>query len=282
MSSKFTSNFIETNGINLHYLEHKGDGPTIILMHGLTANAHAFDGLISAGLSPAFNVISIDLRGRGQSDKPDTGYTMMDHAKDIIGLLDKLKMDKVIMGGHSFGALLSLYLAKHFPERVQKLLILDAAAKMHENTREMLGPSLSRLGQTYLSQEYYIDKVKQAPYLDFWNEEIANYYKADIKINDDKSVSCIPQLQNMVFAVNGVLAEPWIEYLQKIEQPTLLINGPGIYTMGAALLPKENALETVNMMKNCIYAEVPGNHQTMLYGEGAKAIVKAITEFIKK
>ena len=207
---------------------------------------------------------------------------MMDHAKDIIGLLDKLKMDKVIMGGHSFGALLSLYLATHFPERVHKLLILDAAAKMHENTREMLGPSLSRLGQTYLSQEYYIDKVKQAPYLDFWNEEIANYYKADIKINDDKSVSCIPQLQNMVFAVNGVLAEPWIEYLQKIEQPTLLINGPGIYTMGAALLPKENALETVSMMKNCIYAEVPGNHQTMLYGEGANAIVKAITEFIKK
>lgn len=282
MSSKFTNNFIETNGINLHYLEYKGDGPTIILMHGLTANAHAFDGLIAAGLSPSFNVISIDLRGRGQSDKPDTGYTMMDHAKDIIGLLDKLKMDKVIMGGHSFGALLSLYLATHFPERVQKLLILDAAAKMHENTREMLGPSLSRLGQTYLSQEYYIDKVKQAPYLDFWNEEIANYYKADIKINDDKSVSCIPQLQNMVFAVNGVLAEPWIEYLQKIEQPTLLINGPGIYTMGAALLPKENALETVSMMKNCIYAEVPGNHQTMLYGEGAKAIVKAITEFIKK
>ena len=282
MLSKFTSNFIETNGINLHYLEHKGDDPTIILMHGLTANAHAFDGLISAGLSPSFNVISIDLRGRGESDKPDTGYTMMDHAKDIIGLLDKLKMDKVIMGGHSFGALLSLYLATHFPERVHKLLILDAAAKMHENTREMLGPSLSRLGQTYLSQEYYIDKVKQAPYLDFWNEEIANYYKADIKINDDKSVSCIPQLQNMVFAVNGVLAEPWIEYLQKIEQPTLLINGPGIYTMGAALLPKENALETVNMMKNCIYAEVPGNHQTMLYGEGAKAIVKAITEFIKK
>ena len=282
MSSKFTSNFIETNGINLHYLEHKGDGPTIILMHGLTANAHAFDGLIAAGLSPSFNVISIDLRGRGQSDKPDTGYTMMDHAKDIIGLLDKLKMDKVIMGGHSFGALLSLYLAKHFPERVQKLLILDAAAKMHENTREMLGPSLSRLGQTYLSQEYYIDKVKQAPYLDFWDDDIANYYNADIKINDDKSVSCIPQLQNMVFAVNGVLAEPWIEYLQKIEQPTLLINGPGIYTMGAALLPKENALETVNMMKNCIYAEVPGNHQTMLYGEGANAIVKAITEFIKK
>ena len=282
MSTKFTSNSIATNGINLHYLECKGDGPTIILMHGLSANAHAFDGLIAAGLAPAFNVISIDLRGRGQSDKPDTGYTMMDHAKDIIGLLDKMNIEKAIIGGHSFGALLSLYLATHFPERVEKLLILDAAAKMHENTREMLGPSLSRLGQTYPSLEYYIDKAKQAPYIDFWDENIESYYNADVKINADKSVSCIPQLQNMVFAVNGVLAEPWAEYLKTVEQPTLLINGPGIYTMGAALLPKENALETVAMMKNCSYVEVPGNHQTMVYGEGAKAIVKAIKEFIKK
>jgi pimeloyl-ACP methyl ester carboxylesterase len=39
-------------------------------MHRLTANAHAFDGLIAQGLSPSFNVISIDLRGRGESDQP--------------------------------------------------------------------------------------------------------------------------------------------------------------------------------------------------------------------
>ena len=276
------SNFIETNGIRLHYLEFKSDGPTIILMHGLTANAHSFDGLIDAGLSESFNIISIDLRGRGESDQPDSGYTMKDHADDIIGFLDKMKIDKAIIGGHSFGALLSLYLAIHFPERVEKLLILDAAAKMHENTKEMLGPSLSRLGQTYPSLEYYIDKVKQAPYIDFWDENMNTYYTADVKINDDKSVSCIPQLQNMVFAVNGVLAEPWQQYLKSIEQPALLINGPGMYTMGAALLPKENALETVNMMKNCSYAEVPGNHQTMLYAQGAIQIVKAINDFINK
>ncbi len=275
-------NFVESNGIIIHYLEYKGDGPTIILMHGLTANAHAFDGLIAAGLAPLFHVISMDLRGRGKSDQPDTGYTMMDHAKDIIGFLDKMNIRKAIVGGHSFGALLSLYLATHFPNRVDKLLILDAAAKMHENTKEMLGPSLSRLGQTYPSLEYYIDKVKQAPYLDLWDENMVNYYTADVRINDDKSVSCIPQLQNMVFAVNGVLAEPWIDYLQNIEQSALLINGPGIYTMGAALLPKENALETVAMMKNCSYAEVQGNHQTMLYGEGAKAIVGAIKGFLNK
>ena len=274
------SNFIETNNIRLHYLEFKGNGPTLILMPGLSANAHAFDGLIAAGLSPAFNVISIDLRGRGESDQPDKGYLMEDHAKDIIELLDKLKIYKAIIGGHSFGALLSLYLATHYPERISKLLIMDAAAKMHENTKEMLGPSLSRLGQIYPSFEFYIDKVKAAPYLDFWEKEMESYYHADVKENEDKTVTCIPQLQNMIAAVNGVLSEPWKEYLKDVDHPTLLINGPGVYTMGAALLPKENAMETVNLMKNCSYVEVPGNHQTMLYGDGAKQIVQAIKQFI--
>ncbi len=66
-----------------------------------------------------------------------------------------------------------------------------------------------------------------------------------------------------------------------MQQPAIIIKGPGFYTMGAALLPKENAVETAGMMKNCKYVKVPGNHQTMLYGDGAKAIVKAIKEFLK-
>ncbi len=274
------SHTIKTNGIQLRYLEFAGDKPTIFLMHGLTANAHAFDGLIAEGLSPAFNVISIDLRGRGESDQPQS-YTLGEHAADIIGMLDKLQVQKAIIGGHSFGGLLTFYLAKHFPERIEKMLLMDAAARMHENTKEMLGPALSRLGQTFPSFDYYIDKVKAAPYLDLWANEMLSYYKADVKENEDGTVTCIPQPINMAMAVNGVLAEPIIEYIQTVEQPAILINGPGFYTMGAALLPKENAVETAGMMKNCKYVEVPGNHQTMLYGKGAKAIVEAVKAFFK-
>ncbi|MEJ7829996.1 MAG: alpha/beta hydrolase, partial [Segetibacter sp.] len=264
------SHTIKTNGIKLHYLEFAGDKPTVILMHGLTANAHAFDGLMAEGLSPALNVISVDLRGRGESDQPES-YNLADHAADIIGMLDKLQIQKAIIGGHSFGGLLTFYLAKHFPDRIDKMLLMDAAARMHENTKEMLGPALSRLGQTFPSFDYYIDKVKAAPYLDFWAYEMLSYYKADVRKNEDGTVTCIPQPMHMAMAVDGVLAEPIIEYIQTVEQPAILINGSGTYTMGAALLPKENAVETANMMKNCKYVEVPGNHQTMLFGDGAKA-----------
>ncbi len=277
-----SEHLVETNGIRLRYIESKGDGPTIILMHGLTANANAFDGLIAAGLSPAFNVISIDLRGRGKSDQPADDYTMAAHAKDIIGFLDSLKIKSAVIGGHSFGALLTFYLAAHYPDRVEKMILLDAAAKMHPNTKEMLVPALSRLGQAFPSFEAYLNKVKEAPYINFWDEKMTSYYRADVKDNDDKTVTPIPQLNNMLLAVNGALAEPWLDYIQGVNKPAILINGGGIYTLDAPLLPEENARETVAMMKNCRYLKIPGNHQTMLYGDGAKEIVNAIKTFLQK
>ena len=278
-----TNKYIHANNIRLHYLYFEGEQPTILFMHGLTANAHAFDGLIAAGLSPAFNVISVDLRGRGESDAPDTGYTMKEHAADIIGLMDALKIKQVILAGHSFGGFLALYLANFYPDRVDKLILMDAAANMHPKTKEMLGPALGRLGQKFDSFDVYIQKVKSAPYLQFWDEQMLSYYKADVKDNGDGTVSCIPQPAHMMEAVvKGSLGEPWLDYLKTVEQPAILINATGVYTMGAALLPEENAMETVEMMKNCIYAKVSGNHQTMLYGEGAKEIVSVIKHFLNK
>ncbi|MBC7888758.1 MAG: alpha/beta hydrolase [Ferruginibacter sp.] len=275
------SQFIKTNGIKLHYLNYEGGKPTIILMHGLTANAHTFDGLIAAGLSPAFNLVSVDLRGRGLSDQPVTGYTMAEHAKDIVGLLAHLQIEKAVIGGHSYGALLTYYLAVHYPQRIDKMILLDAAARMHENTKEMLIPAMSRIGQTFSSFNAYLEKVKTAPYLTAWDDAMLSYYQADIIENNDGTVTQRSQPRHITEAVTKVLAEPWPEYIKGVAQEAILINGTGAYTLNAPLLPKEYAMETVNIMKRCTYAEVSGNHQTMLYGTGAKQITKAIKSFLK-
>lgn len=275
------SKYINTNHIRLHYLDNEVDGPLLVLLHGLTANAHAFDGLMAAGLGKEYRILSIDLRGRGLSDQPESGYTMKEHAADIIGLLDGLPIESAIIAGHSFGAFLGLYLAVYFPDRVQKLILMDAAARMHPDTKEMLGPALSRLEQTFASFDAYLNKVKQAPYLTNWDENMRSYYWADIKNNPDGTVTIRSKLANMMEAVmKGSLGEPWAELIKLLQKPAMLINAPGVYTMGAALLPKELALETVNMMKDCRYVEVTGNHQTMLYGEGAVQIVTAVKTFI--
>ena len=273
--------YIQLSEVKLHYLDFEGGDPTIILMPGLTANANAFDGIIQAGLSPKYRVLAIDLRGRGKSDKPANGYSMADHAKDILELLDQLGIEKAVLGGHSFGALVTFYMASHFPDRVDKMVLLDAAAQMHPNTKEMLGAALGRIGQSYPSFDAYLELVKQAPYLDYWEDTMLSYYHSDVLENQDGTVTQRSKPEHMTEAVTKVLAEPWLEYIQGVEHEAMLCNATGVYNLGAALLPKENALETVNMMKNCTYYEVWGNHQTMLYGQGAKDIVTAINQFLE-
>ncbi|MCU0443636.1 MAG: alpha/beta hydrolase [Microscillaceae bacterium] len=274
------THFMQTNGIQLHYLDFAGGDTTLILMPGLTANAHAFDGLIQAGLNAKYRVIAVDLRGRGLSDKPETGYGMADHAQDILGLLDQLGIQKATIGGHSFGALLTFYLASHFPERVEKMVLLDAAAQMHPNTREMLASAMSRLGQTFPSFADYLELVKKAPYLTYWEDAMLSYYQADVLENEDGTVTQRSNPLHIIEAVTKVLSEPWLEYMQNVTQPAILLNATDEYSLGAPLLPKENALATVAMMKNCTYGEVWGNHQTMLYGQGAQEIVAAIKDFL--
>lgn len=277
------SKFIQTNGIQLHYLDYVSQEPLLVLMHGLTANAHCLDGLIGSGLHPKYRVVAVDLRGRGLSDQPETGYSMADHAKDIIGLLDALGEQQVILGGHSFGALLTLYIAKHYPERVTKMLLLDAAAQMHPDTRELLKPTLSRLSQRFESFEAYLDMIKALPFLkNAWLDTMTSYYKADVQTYEDNSVSPRPQAAHMLEAVDGALGEPWMAYLSDITQAGILVNATGAYGTADAppLLPKTLALETVENLPDCRYAEVAGNHQTMLYGTGAAETLQAIEEFL--
>ena len=276
-----TSKTIQTNHINLHYLDSESVGQTVILMHGLTANAHAFDGLLKEGLGKKYRIISVDLRGRGESDKPTEGYTMKDHAQDILGLMDVLGVEKCIIGGHSFGALLTFYMAFHHDERIEKMLLLDAAARLHPQTKEMLIPALSRIGQTYPSFDAYVEKVKSVAYMTYWEDTMLSYYQADVQTNEDGSVTQRSTPENMTEAIlKGSFGEPWLDYIKAVEQPAILLNGIMNYALNAPLLPKEFALETVESMKNCQYQEVWGNHQTMLYGQGAKDIVKSIEDFL--
>ena len=248
-------------------------------MHGLTANAHAFDGLVANCLTTHFRVISPDLRGRGQSDHPAFQYSMEDHALDIIGLLDHLNIDKVTLAGHSFGGLLGFYIASSYPGRVDKLIIMDAAAEMNPNAMEMLSYTFSRFNTLYPSWDDYISHVKRAPYNTFWDDAMLSYYQADVKIDPDGTVKTRSNLTDIIEISYGVANISWPYYIERITQPTLLINALDDYTMGEPLLPEEKAMETVEMMKNAHYVAVDGNHQTMLYGRDAKQIVKAIDKF---
>jgi pimeloyl-ACP methyl ester carboxylesterase len=279
------SNFADVNKIKLHYIDYPGDEPPLILLPGLTANAHCFDGLIQAGLSSRFRVLALDLRGRGLSDKPATGYAMSDHAADVIALLDSLGIKQAVTCGHSFGGLLALYLAATYPERVASLIVLDASAGLvNESSRKLIKPSLDRLGKTVPSWEAYLEAMKKAPFFyEWWDPLIESYFRADARINEDGTVEARSRPENIAEAIDKAEQENWDERIAQIQQPSLLLHARGGYGPPGTppIVPLEHAKATSQALANCRYVEIPGNHMTMLFGEGARRIVESINDFIK-
>src|SRR5215210_8044599 len=101
----------------------EGSDP-LVLLHGITAQHRAFNAA-ARHLGPSRGLVAVDLRGRGDSDKPDSGYGLAAHAADVVRVLDHLGLESAVLVGHSMGAFVALQTALEFPQRVRALALLD-------------------------------------------------------------------------------------------------------------------------------------------------------------
>jgi pimeloyl-ACP methyl ester carboxylesterase len=113
------------SGINLHY-QRIGEGPDLVLIHGLTGNLAVWHLKMVPMLRDHFRVLTYDLRGHGYSDMPPSGYSAGDMATDLTGLLDALGIERAFLAGHSFGADTALHFALRHPERVERVVAMEA------------------------------------------------------------------------------------------------------------------------------------------------------------
>jgi pimeloyl-ACP methyl ester carboxylesterase len=276
--------FVEANGIHLHYLDHPGEGPVLVLAHGLTANAHFFDDLVRAGLAPALHVLCVDLRGRGLSDKPGLGYSMDEHAADLLGALDALGLERVLLGGHSFGGLLTLHVAALAPERVECALVLDVPAEVHAGVLEQIGPSLDRLDRAYPSRADYLEFVRSLPYFsDEWNDGLAAFYDAELEELPDGTVRSGCRPEHIRQAVEGTLAQDWPAIAARVECPTLLLRTTDSFGPPGAppIMSEDDARRTLARLPSGSLVEVPGNHITFAFGPRAPRVVDELLAFAR-
>ena len=276
---------VSVNGIQLHYLDHPGRRGPLVLLHGLSANAHSFDQVVSAGISPEFRVLALDLRGRGGSDKPLLGYSIATHAADVTGWLQELGVGDVALGGHSYGAYVAAYVAQQHPELAKKLVLLDISHSAPRSARvgELLRPSLSRLGRSWPSRADFLSEMKDAPFLrGRWDSAIESYFATDVEEREDGQVYARTAITAVVEAARDGALMDWSAILAGIAQPSLLIYATDAYGDSAAtplVLPDE-AVETAALMGDCRVVSVPGNHLTMLFGEGARQTSAAVAQFL--
>lgn len=122
--------FIALNNFNCHYLyEDFGHDHTLILSNSLGANFWMWEDNIDE-LSHHFNILRYDKRGHGQSSIDQDTLTIRELGEDVIELIDKLNLEKVSFCGLSIGGLTGQWLSIHHPERFQKIIISNTAAKI--------------------------------------------------------------------------------------------------------------------------------------------------------
>ncbi|MGA9138840.1 MAG: alpha/beta hydrolase, partial [Methanocella sp.] len=111
------------NGIKIHYVE-AGHGSPVFLLHGFPETWFAWRKQIPV-LSTNYRVIAPDLRGYGDTDKPQDGYDKRTMARDIYELMLSLGYTKIVLVGHDRGARVATRFAKDYPEAVDRLVVLD-------------------------------------------------------------------------------------------------------------------------------------------------------------
>jgi len=114
----------KVNSVNIHYVI-GGTGEPLVLIHGFGQNWYMWNRLLPE-LSRHFTVIAPDLRGVGESDKPDSGYDKKTMAKDIHELVKSLGFQSVNLAGHDIGLMVAYAYAAQFPNEVKKLALMDA------------------------------------------------------------------------------------------------------------------------------------------------------------
>jgi pimeloyl-ACP methyl ester carboxylesterase len=119
------SSFVISNGVRLHYLDWGGSGPALIFIHGGLGNPHFFDDLVPA-FTDRFRVVAYARRGHGQSDAKGP-YDTATLTEDLRGLMDGLGIAKANLVAHSMGGNEITGMAVSHPERVGRIVYLDAA-----------------------------------------------------------------------------------------------------------------------------------------------------------
>ena len=130
MFEGFATHDVVVEGATIHALV-GGHGPALLLLHG-HPQTHAMWHRVAEGLAMRFTVIVADLRGYGDSSRPEDDphhftYSKRAMARDMIQLMDQLGFSRFLLGAHDRGARVAHRLALDHPERVEKLMLLDIA-----------------------------------------------------------------------------------------------------------------------------------------------------------
>jgi pimeloyl-ACP methyl ester carboxylesterase len=215
------------DGVTLAYVS-LGDpkGHPVVLIHGYTDNARDWVPLVPY-LSPQLRLILVDLRGHGQSSRPECCYTRLDFAYDIKLLLDALHVERADIVGHSLGSIIAQTFAEFWPERTRRVVLISSTGGPRP------GAAPRRPAYDYAAQ---IRKLKEpigpdSPFmLEWWSSPTP--VDPDFIRRQRRDAAAIPLRVWLAVLDQGLIDSDLQRTLPKLTAPVLLIWGEKDPIMG--------------------------------------------------
>jgi lipase len=267
---------VSGDGVELAFGCWPGRGAPVVALHGLTASHVNFIG-IAERLAGRLPLLGFDLRGRGDSDKPEGPYGMVQHARDVATAMRTLGLGPSIVIGHSMGAFVATALAAQDPELVSGLVLIDggyapatAPAPPNQSLNAALAARIAQLRQTYPSREEYRKFWRSQPHFPHgeWNRWVEAFL--DYEVAGESPV----QPKASEAAVRADLAEAFqreavIERLKSIRVPTVFLRAERGFTPDQPpLFPDQLAVEVRTFVPHIEDHKYAGTtHYTIALGE---------------
>lgn len=271
------------DGIQIQVAEWDGEGLPVLAVHGLTANSRCWDTVASA-LAPAYRFLAMDLRGRGLSDKPDSGYSIDHHCRDMEALLADLSLDRIVLMGHSLGAFIGLAFAAKAPSKVAGLILVDGGAPLSAarwgKIALALKPSTERLGKEYPSFEAYIAPFKKAGFLQPWSETIEDYFRYESETVDGRIRSRIRPEHIREESTNLLSLDP-THFYNAIKCPVMALRATeGLLSEEDLVMPDEAVAALKKGIPQTSDFQVEGTNHYSIVFKSSEARDQAVLSFL--
>jgi pimeloyl-ACP methyl ester carboxylesterase len=249
--------FITIRGVNYHYLEYPASGPGLFLLHGLGSSTFSWEELAPLLQAAGYRVYALDLKGSGWSDKPAASeYDLFTLRDEIDQWLETMGLRTVIFVGNSLGGSLALLLALENPDRINRLVLIDAAAYLKKI------PWIFRLARLPFSKElskivFQRWLIKRAMKQAFCHRDRVSDERIDAYFERLKSPGCLEAQIALVRSLDFRILNRYDQRLSAIDIPTLLIWGeedPWVKPSVGRRLARDLPHSTLRIIPHCGHA----------------------------
>ncbi len=213
------------DGLSFHYRDWGGSGRPLVLLHGLASTCHIWD-MVAPILAEDHAVIALDLRGHGESDKPNHGYDFASVSKDVLGFIEQRGGDAPVVVGHSWGGSVALELAVIAPESVKGMAwvdggMIDASARhatVEDAEFEMAPPDF-----TGVKVEGFLERVRSRHLGNGMASEVADIVLANFEVLEDQTIKARLTRANHLRIIEALWDHRPAELYGKVQCPVLIM-----------------------------------------------------------